>query len=62
MQQVYNASALNTAPHSKNWLFDSSGNEFEAFRLFFKSRTSGRNAIFFESGHIATITVMEIAQ
>ena len=22
MQQVYNASVLNTAPHSKNWLFD----------------------------------------
>ena len=62
MQQVYNASTLNTAPHSKNWLFNSSGNEFEAFRLFFKSRTSGRDAIFFEAGHIATITVMEIAQ
>lgn len=61
MQQVYNSVYLNTAPHSKNWLFTSSGNEFEAFRLFFKSRTSGRGATFFESGHVATMTVMEIA-
>ena len=61
MQQVYNASSLNTAPHSKNWLFDSSGNEFEAFRLFLRSRTSGRTAVFFETGHIATVTVTEIA-
>lgn len=62
MQQVYNSTNLNTAPHSKNWLFDSSGNEFEAFRLFFKSRTSGRDVTFFEAGHVATITVMEVAQ
>ncbi len=61
MQQVYNSTNLNTAPHSKSWLFDSSGNQFEAFRLFFKSRTSGRGVTFFESGHIATMTVMEIA-
>ena len=62
MQQVYNSNHLNTAPHSKNWLFDSSGNEFEAFRLFYRSRASGYNAVFFEAGHVATITVMEIAQ
>lgn len=61
MQQVYSSVYLNTAPHSKNWLFDSSGNEFEAFRLFFKARTSGRGATFFEAGHIATMTVTEIA-
>ena len=61
MQQVYNATGLHTAPHSKNWLFDSSGNEFEAFRAFFRARNSGYTGVFFEAGHIATITVMEIA-
>lgn len=61
MQQVYNATGLHTAPHSKNWLFDSSGNEFEAFRLFYRARNSGYNAVFFEAGHVATITVTEIA-
>ena len=61
MQQVYNSNYLNTAPHSKNWLFDSSGNEFEAFRLFYRARRSGYNSVFFEAGHVATITVTEIA-
>ena len=62
MQQVYNASTLNTSPHSINWLFDSTGNEFEAFRCFYKSRTSSRNVVFFESGHYVTLTATEIKQ
>ena len=61
MQQVYNNGDLNTAPHSKNWLFDSSGNEFEAFRLFYRSRNSGKYAVFYETGNPVTITVTEIA-
>jgi len=62
MQQVYNSTTLNTAPHSKMWLFDSSGNEFEAFRAFFKARIATRNAVFYELNHKMTLTIMEIAQ
>jgi len=62
MQQVYNSTTLNTAPHSKNYLFDSTGSKFEAFRNFYRSRTAGRNAQFHESGHQLTMTLMEIKQ
>ena len=62
MQQVYNSTTLNTAPHSKNYLFDSTGSKFEAFRNFYRTRTAGRNAQFHESGHKLTMTLMEIKQ
>ena len=62
MQQVYNSQTLNTAPHSKHYLFDSTGSKFEAFRNFYRSRTAGRNAVFHESGHKVTMTLMEIKQ
>ena len=61
MQQVYNQSSINTAPHSKTWLFASTGYEFEAYRCFFRSRFGGRNATFHEVGNLVTMTAMEIA-
>ena len=60
MQQVYNQSQINTAPHSKTWLFSSTGSEFEAYRCFFRSRFGGRYATFHESGNLVTMTAMEI--
>lgn len=63
MEQIYNSSVTNTAPHSISWLFDSSGNEFEGFRCFFKSRTSGRVAVFHENNlSYITFTLMEVLQ
>ena len=62
MQQVYNSTTLNTAPHSKNYLFDSTGSKFEAFRNFYRARIAGRLAQFHESGHQLTMTLMEIKQ
>jgi len=61
MQQVYNQVNISTAPQSKLWLFASTGYEFEAYRCFYKSRYSGKNAYFHESGNVATMTAMEIA-
>ena len=63
MEQIYNNSDTNSAPHSISWLFDSSGNEYEGIRCFFKSRVSGRTAVFHENNSsYITLTLMEIAQ
>ena len=63
MEQIYNNAYLNATSHSISWLFESSGNEFEGFRCFFKSRVSGRGAIFHEdTTSYLTLTLMEIAQ
>ena len=62
MEQIYNGSTTNTTSHSISWLFDSSGNEFEGFRCFFKSRTS-HTAVFHENNlSYITLTLMEIKQ
>jgi len=61
MQQVYNNANINTAPHSKTWLFASTGYEFEAYRCFYKSRVAGRTANYLENGNFVTMTAMEIA-
>jgi len=62
MQQVYNSTTLNTAPHSKHYLFSSTGSKFEAFRNFYRTRTAGKNAVFHETGHKVQMTLMEIKQ
>ena len=61
MQQVYNASGLHSTSHSKQYFFASSGEEFESFRVFFKSRAGGASVIH-ETNHNVSITVMEIKQ
>ena len=61
MQQLYNGSALHSTSHSKQYLFVSSGNEFESFRVFYKSRNGGSVTIH-ELNHRVSITVMEIKQ
>jgi hypothetical protein len=61
MQQLYNGSNLHSTSHSKQHLFVSSGNEFESFRVFYKSR-NGNSVTIHELNHRVSITVMEIKQ
>jgi hypothetical protein len=61
MQQLYNHSNLHSTSHSKQHLFVSSGNEFESFRVFYKTRNVG-NVTIHEVNHRVSITVMEIKQ
>lgn len=60
MQQVYSHNLASTS-HSKQYYFTSSGNKYESFRVFYRSRGGG-NVTNHETAHNVTITVMEIQQ
>ena len=61
MEQIYNATNLNTAGHSFAFLDTSVGTTTPVYRVFFRSR-SGGNVIFHEqSGSFINMTIMEIA-
>ena len=53
----------NLFPHSIVWLFDSSGFEYEGYRVYFKSERSGYPAVYHEgTTSYLTFTLMEISQ
>ena len=60
MQQVYSHN-LSSTSHSKQYFYTSSGNKFESFRVFWRSRGGG-SVTNHETNHNVTITVMEIQQ
>jgi len=57
--QVYNNTTLNSAPNSMSVL-DTPNIINPTYQIFYKSRVSGRNVQWHETGQVVTITLMEI--
>ena len=63
LSQVYNSTTLNTAPHSISVIDATPEGTAATYRVFFRSRTSGRNAVWQEnSTSYFTFMLEEIAQ